>query len=467
MRAKNCLHKNIVTITGLLLILVGITFNQWTLAMLFTPDGVLHTQSRFIIWMFDLVLISLGLLNVSGRSFWKVKRFGIILMMLSVGLSAIIGALFPAPYFWISIIWFIAIIYHAVFTNKTSMRAVWINLSFVILTLGIFEGYLYIQKDKERYEGFYLNKYVTSDSVLGAEPLRNAKVISGRRYINNNLVWEASYTIDKNGMRIGPPTNDRTNGECVIFFGGSVTYGTGVNDNETMPYIVGIKSNGKYRTYNFGFGGYGPHQMLAAIEKGYIEKRLNFKPKYAVYQSLRDHVRRVAGLVPYHKNALRYILNQDGNLVLTGRFIDFEKKWERNHIIRSMINLILRKSEILNKTLYERWSYGSFVEKRDIDLFIEIVDKARKIFCNRYTGSKFYVLFWDVDIINWKIEEINKAVLKGLRDKGIRVYLISEILKDYNDNKLKYCISQYDGHPNKIAYQIIAEYVVTKILGQK
>ena len=94
-------------------------------------------------------------------------------------------------------------------------------------------------------------------------------------------------------------------------------------------------------------------------------------------------------------------------------------------------------------------------------------NKYLKIFCNRYTGSSFHVLFWDGDRINPKLEEINKAVLKGLQDKGISVYLISEILKDYDDNKLKYWISRYDRHPNKIAHQTIADYVVTNILGQK
>lgn len=390
------------------------------------------------------------------------------LLILSVGLSSIILIeVRSVPYFWISIIWFVVFMYSAIITNKTAMRVVCINLSFVILTLGIFEGYLYIQKDKVRYEGINWGKFVTSDSVLGNEPLKNQKIISARKYVNNDLVWEAAYTIDENGMRIGPPTNDRTDGECVVFFGGSFTYGYGVNDDEAMPYLVGMQSNGKYRTYNFGFGGYGPHQMLAAIEKGYLEKRLNCQPKHAVYQSLRDHVRRATGSVPYHRKAPRYVLDQDGNLVLTGRFIDFEKKWERDHRIHSIINSILRKSEILNKVIYTRTSDESLIDKSDITLFIEIVDKARKIFRNRYTGSSFHVLFWDEDRINPKLEEINKAVVEGLQDKGISVYLISEILKDYDDNKLKYWISQYDRHPNKIAHQAIADYVMTNILGQK
>ena len=463
MLTKKFSDKNIVLIFGLLLIFVGITFNQWTLAMLFSPDGVLSLQNRLIIWIFNLVTISLGLLNVSGRRFWKVKRFGIYLMMLSVGLAVIILEICPAPYVWISIIWFIIIMYYVILANKTSMRAVWVNLAFVILALGIFEVYLYIQEDNYRFEDIYTDKYSKADTLFGNAPLPNARVVSGRKYYKNNLLYDVSYTIDENGMRIGPPTNDRTNGECVIFFGGSFTYGEGVNDDETMPYLVGIKSYGQYRTYNFGFHGYGPHQMLAALEKDYIEKRLSCKPKYAVYQSVGDHVYRVAGLVPYNKGAPRYILSQDGDIALTGSFRDFEKQWERKHIILSKINRQLKKSEIANKTIFRRKS----VKKSDINLFVEIIDRSRKIFLSLYPGSKFYVIYWDVIFRNPKIEEIHKAVLREFQVKGIRVYLISEILKDYNDKKLEYSISQHDRHPNKKAHQIIADYVVTNILSLK
>ena len=385
------------------------------------------------------------------------------IIILSLGITALTLKFIPAPYVWISLTWFIVIMYQAILANKTSMRAVWVNLACLILALGIFEGYLYLQRDNFRFEDIYTDKYYKKDSVFGVAPLENSRVVSGRKYFKNNLLYDVSYTIDENGMRIGPPTNDRTNGECVIFFGGSITYGEGVNDNETTPYLVGIKSDGKYRTFNFGFHGYGPHQMLAAIEKKYIGKRLNCRPKYAIYQSIGDHVYRVTGLVSYNNGAPRYILGQDGKPVLTGSFEDFKKQWERKHAILSSIIRQLKKSEIANKAIFQKEP----VKKSDIDLFIEIVDRSRELFLSLYPDSKFYVIYWDVIFSDPKIEGINKAILKEFQKKGINVYLISEILKDYNDNKLEYSISQYDRHPNQKAHQIIADYVVTNILGQK
>ena len=76
------------------------------------------------------------------------------------------------------------------------------------------------------------------------------------------------YTIGPNGLRVSPPYEEVADVPCALFFGGSFTFGTGVEDDEALPYVAGILSEGKYRVYNFGYRGYGPHQMLAALESG-------------------------------------------------------------------------------------------------------------------------------------------------------------------------------------------------------
>jgi hypothetical protein len=53
-------------------------------------------------------------------------------------------------------------------------------------------------------------------------------------------------------------------------FGCSFTFREGVEDREAMPYLVGELS--KYIVYNFGFHGYGAHQMLSALEYGIVDR---------------------------------------------------------------------------------------------------------------------------------------------------------------------------------------------------
>ena len=100
-------------------------------------------------------------------------------------------------------------------------------------------------------------------------------------------------------------------------------FGWGLNDAETMPYQVGLKTNGNYSIYNFGVPAYGPHHMLSEIENGLVKDIVNGKTAYAVYEAIFDHVGRAAGISSAYRNP-KYILNAKGEIVYQGRFDEFD-----------------------------------------------------------------------------------------------------------------------------------------------
>ena len=354
-----------------------------------------------------------------------------------------------------------ALLCFAFFNGNNLKKAIYFNFSLIILTAGFFELYLYFKGNAYKFEGINTDKYAVVDEDLGYVPVPNAKVNSAKKYFRNKLIYDVTYSIDKNGLRLGPPTNDYTNGDCVVFFGDSFTYGEGVNDHETLPYLVEMKSNGRYRTYNFGFHAYGPHQMLAQLEKGHLEKRLPCKPKYAVYQAIGDQVYRSVGLSPYIKHGSRYALNPDGSLLSKGHFDDLGEGWKREHFILSKMKSQLNKSAIVGSLRRKRT-----LKSDDIALFVAIVDNARKIFEMSYPGSRFYVIYWDAIFTDREEIRLHREVLSGLKNKAIEVYLISRILPKLSQNKMEYLISPYDAHPNSKAYQIIADYVLDNIFSK-
>jgi len=131
---------------------------------------------------------------------------------------------------------------------------------------------------------------------------------------------------------------------------------------------------------------------------------------------------------------------------------------------------LLSKSEILSATILSKTTRA--VSRNDIDLFVAIVGKARTKFEKRYPDGKFCVIYWDV-IFNTdnedrigKQDKINEEVLEGLRNVGIKLYRISDILLNYNDKRLTYSIDAHDLHPNRTAHRILAEYVISNMLGQ-
>ena len=70
-----------------------------------------------------------------------------------------------------------------------------------------------------------------------------------------------------------------------------MTFGLGVNDNETMPFYVAHFAS-HYRPYNYGVSGYGPHNMLAQLQRGNLTKEINENHGIAIYTFIDHHIDR-------------------------------------------------------------------------------------------------------------------------------------------------------------------------------
>jgi hypothetical protein len=178
--------------------------------------------------------------------------------------------------------------------------------------------------------------------ILGYRPRKNT-VVDSRKYFKDELVYDVTYSIDANGLRIAPPVTPGSGERCILFFGGSFTFGEGVEDDTTTAYQVGQRLEGRYRIFNFGFHGYGPHQMLSALESGLAKSISSCNARYVIYLVLVEHVQRPAGLALWDLEGPRYLLaangvERDGSLFensgLPLPVIRFLKKW---HLFRTII----------------------------------------------------------------------------------------------------------------------------------
>jgi hypothetical protein len=138
----------------------------------------------------------------------------------------------------------------------------------------------------------------------------------------NELIYAATYTIDSRAVRVGAPIKGSVVDEvsCVVFYGDSYTFGEGLNDSEALPYLVSEKSNGRYRTFNLAFHGYGPHQMLASLEANREQQILDCTPDHAIYQAIPEHAVRVTGRQSCDKHGPRYVFNAEGHAERQGQF---------------------------------------------------------------------------------------------------------------------------------------------------
>jgi hypothetical protein len=373
------------------------------------------------------------------------RRF--ILLIAGIVVTLISMQFFHAPFIWIFFSWFTVFLASSKFSATSFSKMLFFYLCFVPLALGLFESYLWISKKPGVWDNFTKDASIRMHEILGYAPRKNSST-AHRRYFRNELLFNVAYTIDADGLRVSPPWNSSESLGSILFFGCSFTFGTGVNDAETMPYQVGTKLRGKYRIFNFGFRGYGPHQMLSAIEHGMVERCVaKNKPKYAIYQALLGHIGRAAGLGFWDVSGPKYTLNKDGVVHYSG------------HFDKRLLSL-LSKSLIFKKILVKKISQLHF-NNDQVDLFIGIVSACKKMMETRYPGCEFHVIIWD----NSKHQN-NRDVLEKLKGKGIRAHRVSDIFKTshVSGRQSELRISPHDPHPTRLAYEKIADYVVKRIV---
>ena len=80
-------------------------------------------------------------------------------------------------------------------------------------------------------EGTIVEGYTHPDDMLGYAP-DPGKRVTARKLHGNTALYDVTYTIGTDGLRVTPSAPGTPVARCVIFFGDSVTFGEGVNDDE-------------------------------------------------------------------------------------------------------------------------------------------------------------------------------------------------------------------------------------------
>jgi hypothetical protein len=384
----------------------------------------------------------------------------ILLGLLCVALSLAAYRLTTSPLVWICFVWCALFLYNGIKSTKASHRGVWVNVAVALMTVGGFEAYLQLGEDDGPREVSTPGRWVRDDR-LGYAPAKQT-TFSVQKFYGEELLFDVEYTIDSLGLRKAPPLGDDPPLGCMLFFGGSFMFGAGLKDDETLPYQVGIQSGEKVRIYNFGYSGYGPHQMLSALQHGVAEDAVDCSPEYALYQAIPDHVRRAAGLVFWDTHGPRYEVGSDG-LIFTGHFDDPPGE-AVDRLVYTLKNQI-RKSIIVTRISDKLRDDFS---QPNIERFVEIVLESQRVFHDSYPNMDFHVLFWDIPSM-WDGEPEHAVMTAYVEDRfeaaGIHVHLISDVIPDREENPEGYTISPLDRHPNVHANRRIASYVVDRILG--
>jgi hypothetical protein len=199
--------------------------------------------------------------------------------------------------------------------------------------------------------------------------------------------YQATYTTDAYHRRITPIDHLEQRRKFLLFFGCSMTFGLGVNDNETMPFYMAQYAS-HYQPYNYGVSGYGPHYMLAQLQRGELAKEIPEHQGIAIYTFIDDHIGRAIGTMRHYNNweqhAPFYTLDAHGKLVRQGDFTS-------GRPLVSFLYWVMGKSHILQ---YYNISFPLRKREEHIRLTARIIAEARTAFHQQFPSAEFYVLLY-------------------------------------------------------------------------
>ena len=333
-----------------------------------------------------------------------------------------------AKNFQLLLITFCFIIIYVLFFTKLNKNLFLIFFS-ILFSITIIEITLFFINDKKivlTENQKNLTIHVQNDKTyLGYQPKtgkQHHKIV-----INDKTIIDNYYTINKNNYRLTPKINDLVKEKTFNFFGGSQTFGWGLNDHETLPYLTQPYFK-KWNINNFAISGYGVHQMLTQIKKeprliGDINILVTYKP----------HVPRASCKRNFTFGTPKYILNDKEEIIRSG-YCNFG--FLNSLPLPSIVGSIINRSEIkilLDKIYFRKSLYN----KKDIKLYLAIIKEINKILSIQQ--KVFYIGYISEQT------DVDNYIVDNLKENNVKIIDLS---LDKNDEKYKIPI---DGHPTKEA----------------
>lgn len=292
------------------------------------------------------------------------------------------------------------------------------------------------QSDRLTMEGTFTNGFYdqgrASDGQfkgikdVGFIALPNKHVTAVRK-LDGRVIFDASYTTGPDGFRVVPRAENAR--RCVLLFGDSFTFGEGVNDDETTAAQIVTRSKGQVEVKNLGIGGWGPHQFLSGLQSGRFQRAISCKPTDAVYLMIAAHTARAAGRGKWDRFGPMFVVDDKGRAVRAGNFNTAGKTWR------------------------ELVGFNRLTEEEEEELSASILTEASRELTSLYPGIRFHVFLWD---------GVPDGVARRLKDRGVSVHTIRQIIPDYSDEK--YLIAPpFEYHPTPAAYERVAEYLLTLV----
>lgn len=141
-------------------------------------------------------------------------------------------------------------------------------------------------------------------------PSAHDGAMAHRQMYYDEELFDAKYTLNERNHRATPSCSGSPEADLLVF-GCSFSFGHGLNDEETWPWLLAQDLGPSWCVENYAYMAFGAQQMLLLLEENKITPPKAPERK-ALFLAIHDHIRRNSGL--YFMEAPRYELQDNGSL---------------------------------------------------------------------------------------------------------------------------------------------------------
>lgn len=259
-----------------------------------------------------------------------------------------------------------------------------------------------------------------------------------------DTVFDVHYSIDHLNKRITPGF-DSTKKNYALFFGCSIGFGYGLEDDQTLAYQVQQQGEST-NSYNFAISGTGTNHMLAEIQYRDLSKQVAEKNGCGYYIFFWDHIYRAIGTMHRYTEWLHlapYYKMEDGKLVRRKLFKDG----------RPFISSMYERLYQTNIVKYFETDLPLSLNDSHYDLVTEMVLETKKNYEKQFGNDRFYLVIYP-NYVAYTPEQMQ--IFKSyLKKKKIKFIDLSHKVVYQG----KYTLPG-DAHPNAEMNKLMAKYLL-------
>lgn len=296
------------------------------------------------------------------------------------------------------------------------------------------------------------------DSVLGYTFNKPSIYSVVNRFPNGDTVYNTSYTILNDTLPAGVHFNFRKGYKCdsskneVVFLGCSLTFGQGLADTQSLPYLYGAAAH--VSTLNMACIGYGIHQVYELFNGKFSTQ--NNHHRIFVYPFFYDHLLRANGAYGWNTAGPFFDIDHD-TLVNRGPLYNY--RWLKGDSWSYYASLF-GTFQVIKDNVHHAIYSGAAKKLAETDYkrcFMMMNEMAKKI---NAAGGHLVILNWaDYNWFYKPLSDISKSkvnqALDNLSKSGAQVIPVTSII-DMKDPKN---FIPFDGHPSAAANQAIANWL--------